>query len=203
MRQTPAAEPKPESKPTADMPPIEQVPVPKTGSAQPSEQARYNPRQVRGRSAYDTSDEPDFDPGDLSIPVFGDMMPRAPEEIVIADEEAIKKEHLDRLAFDRELLTIQIEPPSEENAPKHVPVGVNGRFYYLPVGQEIRLPRAFVEVLAAAQPFTVQTKVDQIPGKDPIQNLTRNGRMRYPFTILHDPSPRDGRHWLRRVKQMG
>lgn len=203
MRQTPAADSATEPKVKGgDMPPVPQVAVPPLG-AQLSSEAKSNPRQVRGRSAYDVRDEPEFDPGPMDIPVFGDLLPRAPEEIVIADEEALKKEYADRLAFDRDLLTIEIEAPNEDNAPQHVPVGINGRFMYLPVGREIRLPRCFVEVLAAAQPYSVQTHVKQTPGQDPIQTLTRNSRMRFPFTILHDPSPKEGRHWLRRVKQMG
>lgn len=208
MRQTPA-DAAPEQKKGGDMAPIPQVPVPKTGEqmaqAKLSQQASLNPRQVRGRSAYDAREEPEYQPDDmdLEIPVYGESFTRQPEEIVIADEEALKKEYADRLAFDRELLTIQIEAPNEENAPQHVPVGVNGKFHYLPVGREIRLPRCFVEVLAAAQPYSVQTHVRQVPGLDPIQTLTRNSRMRYPFVILKDPHPEEGRRWLRRVKQMG
>ena len=189
------------------MPPIpEQSPAVAPLGAAPagsSTDAQYRPRQTTP-GAYDAREEPEYQPADIEIPVYGDLsMLRAPEEIVIADEEAIRKEYADRLAFDRELLTIQLEAPNEENAPQHVPVGVNGRFYYLPVGSAIRLPRCFVEVLAAAQPYSVQTKVRERPGDDPVNALTRNPRMRYPFTILHDPSPAEGRRWLRRVKQMG
>lgn len=185
---------------SGNMPPVQPQSPPVTPL--PSSDAINNPRLTR-RGAYDVREEPEYQPPTLEIPVYGDLMPRVAEEIVIADEEAIKREYADRLAFDRELLTIQLEAPNEDNAPQHVPVGVNGRFYYLPVGREIRLPRCFVEVLAAAQPHSVQTKVRETPGEDPINLLTRNSRMRYPFTILHDPSPGPGRLWLRRVKQMG
>lgn len=189
------------------LPPIPQMSpgVPPLGGdpigAQPSGDARNNIRQTNPR-AYDVREEAERDIEDVHIPVYGLLEARVySESIVVASEEELIKDRAERLKFDQDLLTIELDPPNEENAPQQVPVGVNGKFIYLPVGTRIRLPRCFVEVLAVAQPYTVKVKVTERDSENPTNHMTRNPRMRYPFTILHDPSP-NGRQWLRRVKQM-
>src|SRR4051812_48246014 len=87
---------------------------------------------------------------------------RAPE-IVVADKP-ITNDYADALAFFEEPVTIIINPSTEKNAARHVPVWVNGKgcevwnnqingwfeMAYIPVGQPLTIKRKYLEVLVRA-----------------------------------------------------
>lgn len=124
------------------------------------------------------------------------------ETIDSVENSALPKDHAERLAFMEEPIVIQLEPTSERNPPKAVFVGVNGDKRWVPVGVPVRMRRKHVEVLARAQPFSVQTDVGTAFEARPHNRIIRTSNRRYPFSVLEDPSPR-GRAWLNKVSFEG
>lgn len=144
-----------------------------------------------------TDDMQTRDVPDLHLPRSG-VLVREAESIVPVETEKTS-DQLAELAFNEEVLTIRLERSPEKNAPKFVDAYVNGEQVWIPVGQPCNIKRKFVAVLARAQPYDVQTEVDDTDG-DPRNRVVRNARSKYPFSVIRDPSPR-GFDWLTKVMQ--
>ncbi len=134
---------------------------------------------------------------DVHIPASGVLVREA--ESIVQAEPGTTNDQLAELAFNEEVLTIRLERSPEKNAPKFVDAYVNGEQAWIPVGQPCNIKRKFVAVLARAQPYDVQTEVDDTDG-EPRNRVVRNARSKYPFSVLRDPSPR-GFDWLTKVMQ--
>ena len=146
----------------------------------------------------------------------------AQNTIELADEftgiEAVQgftsNKYLEDVAFAEQGVTIRLERPAEKNAPRHIPVWVNGKgaevlvkgqwqtVTYLPIGQPITLKRKYVEVLARAKPESVSTRVVTPMDEDPQNHLDRSVHAKYPFSVIHDPAP-NGVDWLSRILMEG
>jgi hypothetical protein len=108
------------------------------------------------------------------------------------------KETQEVMQFMQDLLVIEIHRSSDQNAPTHALVGVNGEQVWLPRGRKLRVPRYFVERLARSRPRDYKTEDNPDPRADIAKRTTRQTGMDYPFNVLQDPNPR-GRVWLERV----
>ena len=144
-----------------------------------------------------TDDMPTREYPDVHIPASGVLVREA--ESIVQAEPGTTNDQLAELAFNEEVLTIRLERSPEKNAPKFVDAYVNGEQVWIPVGQPCNIKRKFVAVLARAQPYDVQTEVDDTDG-DPRNRVVRNARSKYPFSVIRDPSPR-GFDWLTKVMQ--
>jgi hypothetical protein len=132
-------------------------------------------------------------------------------DIVHADSSVIDKDYLAALAFMAEPVTIRLEPSTDKNAATVFPVWVNGqkaqmwindRWYpvgWLPVGEEITVKRAALEIIARAKIDTIETDVVEQPGQDPDNRIKRFTSAIHSFSVIND-SPK-GHAWLREVRR--
>lgn len=138
-------------------------------------------------------------PDDILIPETG-ALTRENEVIVPADATALNKDYTDALKFNEDVLEISLEPSSEENAPTVIDVTVNGETMWIPVGQNVRIKRKFVEVLMRSKPVAISTMHDEIGAKVINNRIIRNTRAKYPLSILSDPAQGKGVEWMRRIR---
>jgi len=100
-------------------------------------------------------------------------------------------------AFMHELVTINVDPTTDENSPPYVIVSVNGTNCPVPRGVSVDIKRKYVEVLARMK----ETRYTQIQGDsgrpDDLRMIERTG-LCYPFDMIQDKNPR-GRAWLSKV----
>lgn len=122
------------------------------------------------------------------------QLPKSDIEIV---DGPVQSKKLDEMAFMNEMVTVRIHPTTDKNANPFPEVWVNGRVQRFVRGEEQKVRRCFVEVLARAK----GTTYDNVKAKDP------NGEDKYmypshtaevyPFTVIND-TPR-GEAWLKAV----
>ncbi len=99
-------------------------------------------------------------------------------------------------AFMAEKLTILIHS-GDRFAENPVPLGVNGRMSYIWRNQKTIVPRYLVYQLAKSKKDNVtQDATSEIP--EVVNKLQISSSLRYPFSVLHDPSPK-GQAWLQKV----
>lgn len=153
-----------------------------------------------------TEDIPLRQPDDIVMPGIDKVFVQEPESIAVIDkpdtkagEEALFRE----LKFNEDVLTIALEPSSEENAPDRQEVYCNGVAQWVPVGVEYRLPRKFVEILVRSTPVSVRTIIERHADEDPVNRIKRSSRAKFPLSILHDPAGGRGHEWLRRIRAQG
>lgn len=135
-------------------------------------------------------------PSPIILPNEGPLS-REPEEIVAADTP-INNDYAAELAFMEEPITIIVNPSSEKFAAAVIDVYVNGRAVWIPVGKPTRVQRKYVEVLARTRPVDIQTKHDGADVEAPNNTLLRFTRVKHPFSVIGDTSPR-GQEWLMRL----
>jgi hypothetical protein len=116
------------------------------------------------------------------------------EGIVVSDT-GIDKDYAEAMAFMEEPVTIRLERTNEKNAAKVHMFAVNGVQKWIPVGTPVDVRRKYLEVIARAQPYNVNTEVIEVEGQDPINNMVRTSSSKYPFSVIHDPNPK-GANWL-------
>lgn len=104
--------------------------------------------------------------------------------------------------FMRQPVTIRIHKTSNPNDIPSVPVGLNGVQAWLPRDKPIKIPRAFVEVLAQAQVRNYRQERESDPDAAEGMRTRRYGGLEYPFEVIHDPHPK-GRAWLNRIVHGG
>lgn len=73
--------------------------------------------------------------------------------------------------------------PTPGHSNRAVHVGLNGRFYAIPRGLEVEIPRPFLSCLSDA--VTTYTEQDQAPSRDnPGGTFRENSRLSYPFQVI-------------------
>lgn len=124
----------------------------------------------------------------------------APGGHEIDTDRVIRADQLDEEAFMRDEIEIILMEPSNENDPQFAEVNVNGDYrLLLRNGEPQRVRRYHVAVLAQAKQSRVrQKKVVQPDGsmgfqEDNVLSLA------YPFSVYHDPNPKHGAPWLRKM----
>jgi hypothetical protein len=99
--------------------------------------------------------------------------------------------------FMHEYVTVRVHP-GERFAEDPVPLGVNGRMSYVFRNQDTLMPRYLVYQLAKAKTDVIT----QDPGNpDPAvaNKLNISPSLKYPFSVIQDPSGDKGHEWLRTV----
>lgn len=117
------------------------------------------------------------------------------------------KEHLAKLAFNEEPVTIRLEPTSAANAATHhrfwnqgIPaeVMVEGRWKqwgWLPVNQIVTVKRKTVEQIARARVENIKTHHDDATVERPRNMVERRTTMLNPMSVIQDANPA-GHDWL-------
>ena len=118
----------------------------------------------------------------------------------IDTDRVISTSALDEESFMRDELEIILMEPGNENEAQFCEVNVNGDYRLLMRnGEPQRLRRYHVAVLAQAKQSRVrQKKIVNHDGsmgfqEDNVLSLT------YPFQVSHDPNPKQGAPWLRKM----
>jgi hypothetical protein len=121
--------------------------------------------------------------------------------IEIDTDKVISTEALDQEAFMRDELEVFFSEPVNENEAAFVEVNVNGDYRMVVRGNTATLRRYHVAVLANAKQSRVrQRKIVQPDGsmgfqEENVLSLT------YPFQVMHDPNPKVGVPWLKKILQ--
>ena len=120
--------------------------------------------------------------------------------IAIDTDRIISTDAIDHEAFMREEMEITLMEPGNEHDPQFCEINVNGDYRLLMRnGEPQRLRRYHVAVLAQAKQSRVrQRKIVQPDGsmgfqEENVLSLT------YPFSVFHDPNPKLGTPWLRKM----
>lgn len=111
------------------------------------------------------------------------------------DEDHLKKK-ADELAFMNEIVTISINTTTDRFADKVIFVEVNGEKSPPMVrGEPVKVKRYFVENLLLAKQ-TVYQSVERVD-RDGVRVIEypHDTGLRYPFSIIHDPSGEKGVRW--------
>jgi hypothetical protein len=121
--------------------------------------------------------------------------------IEIDTDKVISTDALDQEAFMRDELEVFFSEPVNENEAAFVEVNVNGDYRMVVRGNTAVLRRYHVAVLANAKQSRVrQRKIVQTDGsmgfqEENVLSLT------YPFQVMHDPNPKVGVPWLKKILQ--
>ena len=118
----------------------------------------------------------------------------------IDNDRVISTEQLDDEVFMRDEMEVILMEPGNENEPQFCEVNVNGDYRLLMRnGEPQKLRRYHVAVLAQAKQSRVRQKKIMNPDgsmgfqEDNVLSLV------YPFSVLHDPRPKQGAPWLRKM----
>jgi len=100
--------------------------------------------------------------------------------------------------FMAEPVVVKIHSTADKNEPPFADLGLNGVPCPVPRERPVRIPRAFLEVLARSQ-VRVYTQ-ERNPNPDAAEGMRtqRKTGASYPFQVLEDKNPK-GAAWLRRV----
>lgn len=139
------------------------------------------------------------------IPIFGQVTPASeatkPGGIEIDTDRVLRTDALDEEAFMRDELDVMFSEPGGEHEPAFVEVNVNGDYRMAVRGDTVKLRRYHVAVIANAKQSRVrQRKIVNPDGsmgfqEENVLSLT------YPFQVVHDPNPRLGAPWLKKLLQ--
>jgi hypothetical protein len=118
---------------------------------------------------------------------------------VEAVDEMPTKDHLDALRFMEEELVVMVHDstnPVDEPFPEVWNDGIVQRFQR---GKEQTVKRKYIEVLARAKKTVFsQENYKDAQGIDSIRQVPHTA-LRYPFSVIQDPSGDKGRAWLKKV----
>lgn len=121
--------------------------------------------------------------------------------IEIDTDRVIRTDQLDHEAFMRDELEVFFTEPANEHDPAFVEVNVNGDYRMVVRGQEAKLRRYHIAVLAQAKQSRVRQR--KIVNPDGSMGFVEENvlSLTYPFQVTHDPNPKVGGPWLRQLLQ--
>lgn len=124
-----------------------------------------------------------------------------PGGVEIDTDRVMRSDQLDQEAFMREELEVFFNEPGNEHEPAFVEVNVNGDYRMVMRGDTAKLRRYHVAVLAAAKQSRVRQK--KIVNADGSMGFQEENvlSLTYPFQVMHDPSPKQGAPWLKKLLQ--
>lgn len=118
----------------------------------------------------------------------------------IDTDRVIRTDQIDEEAFMREEVEIILMEPGNENDAQFCEVNVNGDYrLLLRNGEPQRVRRYHVAVLAQAKQSRVRQK--KIVNPDGSMGFQEENvlSLTYPFSVSHDPNPKQGAPWLRKM----
>ena len=99
--------------------------------------------------------------------------------------------------FMNEKVTVRLQDTTDDNAPTHIILSVNGTTQPLFRGVLTEVKRKYVEVLARCKESKYTQRVANPYEPDRIEMVTRTA-LAYPFELIDDKNPK-GRAWLNAV----
>lgn len=137
------------------------------------------------------------------VDIVGAVTPAAeaskPGGIEIDTDRVIRADQLDEEAFMRDELEVFFNDPGNENEPSFVEVNVNGDYRMVMRGDTAKLRRYHVAVLANAKQSRIRQK--KIVNQDGSMGFQEENvlSLTYPFQVMHDPNPKLGAPWLKKM----
>jgi hypothetical protein len=121
--------------------------------------------------------------------------------VEIDTDRVISTDAIDQEDFMRDELTVFVQEPNNENDPAFVEVNVNGDYKLIVRGNEAKLKRYHVAVLATAKQSRLRQR--KIVNPDGSMGFAEENvlSLTYPFQVMHDPRPKQGAPWLRQLLQ--
>lgn len=119
--------------------------------------------------------------------------------VEIDTDRIISTDALDQEAFMRDELEVFFQEPNNENEASFVEVNVNGDYRMVIRGNTAKLRRYHVAVLAQAKQSRVRQK--KIVNADGSMGFQEENvlALTYPFQVMHDPNPKQGVPWLKKM----
>ena len=117
------------------------------------------------------------------------------------EEREFKNTKEGNLAYEKfmaEPIVIKIHSTADKNEPPGAEVALNGVKVYIPRERPVRIPRAFVEILARSQVRNYSQQRNPDPMADEGMFTRRHVGASYPFSVIEDKNAR-GRAWLQRM----
>lgn len=121
------------------------------------------------------------------------------------------KDHITKLAFNEEPITIRIEENTRSDNPEtHAPCYVNGKAAeilvegkwlpsgFLPIGVVLTTKRKYAEVLMRSKSDNVRTLHEDVGAKSIDNRMRRTTASNYPISIIEDRNPL-GVEWATRI----
>jgi hypothetical protein len=149
-------------------------------------------------------DSHDIDIVNASMPVDHSQVART--GIALSDARGIEIDtdavhsmrQLEDLKFMSEDLEVHLHDAQGEDEPQYAEITVNGVHKVIGRGESKLIPRSHVAVLAQAKQIRLSQK--RVTLQDGSAGYEERSvlRLTYPFSILHDPSPK-GPGWLREL----
>lgn len=139
------------------------------------------------------------------IPIFGQVTPASeatkPGGIEIDTDRVLRTDALDEEAFMRDELEVFFNEPGNEHEPSVVEVNVNGDYRIAVRGDTTKMRRYHIAVIASAKQSRVRQK--KIVNSDGSMGFQEENvlSLSYPFQITHDPNPKLGGAWLKKLLQ--
>lgn len=121
--------------------------------------------------------------------------------IEIDTDRVISTDAIDQEMFMRDELEVFFNEPNNEHDPAFIEVNVNGDYRMVVRGNSATLRRYHVAVLANAKQSRVRQRKIVAPDgsmgfqEENVLSLT------YPFQVTHDPNPKQGVPWLKKILQ--
>jgi hypothetical protein len=122
--------------------------------------------------------------------------------IEIDTDKVISTDALDQEAFMRDEIEIVLMEPGNESDPMFAEVNVNGDYRLLfRNGEPQKCRRFHLAVLAQAKQSRVRQK--KIVAADGSMGFAEENvlSLTYPFQVTHDPHPKQGAPWLKKLLQ--
>lgn len=151
-------------------------------------------RPVASTSVESNAADVDLGSGEMSYR----QTPDGEESVIEISSEDIEsprfKAKADKMAFDKEMVTIRITDTAEANADRVFDVAVNGRRKTFVRGETYTVQRMYVEALCRAKPVHYGNEEYEDRSGVGVRHPMRRG-LRYAFEVLEDKNPA-GKQWL-------
>jgi len=114
-------------------------------------------------------------------------------------DRVIKTDDLDMVQFMNQEVVILLAEPASEQEPDIVEVNVNGDYRMGIRGNEMRVKRSHLAVMARAKQSRVRQR--KTVDRDGSMSFSEETvlQLTYPFQVVEDPDPRRGAPWLRQL----
>ena len=124
------------------------------------------------------------------------------DKIEIVNEVQLKN-YQETEKFMNQVLTVETLETSDPNAEQFIQTYVNGVPQFFERGKTQKVKRMFVEALARARPYTMQTPEIIDANGNRSTKIVKTFALKNAFNVLHDPAGQKGHQWLKDIIHQG
>jgi len=154
-----------------------------------------------GKKVIDSPEIEHPQPSDVTFD--GIYTPDTPEIIVVPAPSGGggDKKQFEELKFNEEFVEVMVHESTDPNAENPVFTACNGVSQYFFRGQPQQVRRKFVAILASCKEHSLKTEEYTSGDGARAIRLKRTSSLKYPFSVISDPSGRRGADWLKSLLQ--